>query len=368
MSKNKRKEILRAALAAKAARVGSTATTIRGMGRAVLGAMKPSDVIGHADHGRRKYPLALRDPYRDSIAARQYREQAAGARIRAKAEAKPSYRLPARAETTARELLAGIRREQYQDALKRTAEHVRSDLRQRFGLTAIERDMAATWPLRQSESSWAGGEHTIKIEIEQSPGCMCETAKVWSTNGKWSGTNSCATLQVTIGALVHFPTLRTKDGSIVLDADRIGPREYRLVWAAQARGVGIRPQSGFLIRGYHSKRATLDAARREAAGARSRAADMARSKRAAAGLPAPLKSIYVDLADSLAAGNCETQSKNFARRAWGKIGATAPTAVRADIVLRLRDDYFTRRAVSAAQQRKGDSAIVFSHAGISSAS
>lgn len=61
--------------------------------------------------------------------------------------------------------------------------------------------------------------------------------------------------------------------------------------------------------------------------------------------------IYVSREDSLAVGNCAPITDQFAQRAWGFIGAAGPCAVRADIVLALRDDSYTRRACQMAASR-----------------
>ncbi|TAL13916.1 hypothetical protein EPN95_04485 [Patescibacteria group bacterium] len=54
---------------------------------------------------------------------------------------------------------------------------------------------------------------------------------------------------------------------------------------------------------------------------------------------------YVAIEDSLAAGNCRTQTEAFAQQARTEIGAIGPCAVRADVILRIRDDSYSRRAV-----------------------
>lgn len=61
--------------------------------------------------------------------------------------------------------------------------------------------------------------------------------------------------------------------------------------------------------------------------------------------------IYVSLDDSYRAGNCRSMSEQFAREMWQKIGAVGECAVRGDEILRVRDDNYTRRAVSAAMHR-----------------
>lgn len=222
-------------------------------------------------------------------------------------------------------------------------------------LTSFAADMLEDyWPFRRSHGRWAGGEHNVTVKLGE-PGCIGYTQKVWSGNGKWSGTDSYAELTVTPGALVHFPDLKTADGSVILDAELIAPREYRATWVVQSAGVNIRPQSGWIIRGYHSTVSTLEGARKAAAAARRKQYAVAIKARYAARDKrhqlAPLAGVYIDLADSLRAGNCRPVTMQFADEVWRKIGASGPCAVRADVVLSIRDDMYTRRALSAAQTR-----------------
>ena len=60
---------------------------------------------------------------------------------------------------------------------------------------------------------------------------------------------------------------------------------------------------------------------------------------------------YVSTDDSVAAGNCKPATDQFASEVWRQIGASGPCAVRADIVLAIRDDSYTRRAVGVASTR-----------------
>ena len=212
------------------------------------------------------------------------------------------------------------------------------------GLRRLGSALLLDWPLRRSTSSWAGGGHSVVVSLAAVPSCSGQSEKAWSDNGKWSGSDSSASLHVTPGALIWFPTLRSADGSIILDAERVGAREYRISWVSQARGFDLKTEHGWLIRGYHSTRKTLASARAEVSAARSKAANVARAS------VKPSKRLYIDLADSLAAGNCRSMSEQFAAQVWRDIGASGPCAVRADVVIGMRDDTFTRRALAAATQ------------------
>jgi len=207
--------------------------------------------------------------------------------------------------------------------------------------------VAMKWPLRQSQSKWAGGDHDVTITIECAPMASGGSVRVWADNGKaWSGTNSHAILGVTPSALIHFPTLRTPDGSIVLDAKRVGPREYRLVGIRQGAGFNvIVDKPSWFVRGYHSSAKTLAAARLQAASARQKALAATMRRRTE---NVSLRTTWVDVDASLRGGNCASQTAVFAAKAYAEIGAVGPCAVRADILLTLRDDVFTRRAVMSA--------------------
>lgn len=59
------------------------------------------------------------------------------------------------------------------------------------------------------------------------------------------------------------------------------------------------------------------------------------------------QTVFVGVADSIAAGNCVTETEKFANQYYSRgIGA-----VRGDAILRMRDDRYTRRAVARAIER-----------------
>jgi hypothetical protein len=193
-----------------------------------------------------------------------------------------------------------------------------------------------------------------------------ENVKVWSKNGKWSGSDTIVTIRTTADTLRHFPKLQTKDGLLVVFAELIEPRIYRARWAVQSRGVSLTCESGWIIKGYHVTAQTLDAAKRKAAKARAAAlqstlkAKQHRRQAAVAAASAAearkqelqrLQQVFVTLDDSLAAGNCRPASEMVASQMWARLGAAGPCAVRADLLLSFRDDSYTRRAVAVAVAR-----------------
>lgn len=213
--------------------------------------------------------------------------------------------------------------------------------------------LADNWPFRRSESSWAGGELHIAIEIGD-PRVTGWNEKVWSRNGKWSGHDTHVEIHASRRTFRHFPELVTPDGLVVIDAKKIGHREYQLTWVEQSRGVSLKKVSGWLIRGYHVQAASPDAARKKAAKARKKALDAAISLRMQRAIRRSnmrgLRHIWVSLQDSLDAGNCRPSSEAVRKQLVGQYGEIG--GIRADALLQHRDDQWTRRAVAVAARRQ----------------
>lgn len=221
---------------------------------------------------------------------------------------------------------------------------------------AVELEHA--WPYRRSTSSWAGGEHSVTVRLahlSSDCGAVCSTERVWSRNGKWSGSNSDAVIITDLATLMEFPTLMTRDGLALCRAEKIAPREWRVKWIEQSTGVSLKTVDGWLIRGYHVRAVSIEQARKKASAARKQAVAATIRERQAkltkrAGL-AGVRGIFLATEDSIAAGNCQSATTQFAAQIWREIGASGPCAVRADVVLMARDDYYTRRALGAALAR-----------------
>jgi hypothetical protein len=230
-------------------------------------------------------------------------------------------------------------------------------------LAAIEGALTDDWPFRKAESKWAGGEHEVIVrfmgneyqdqEDRLCGNCSGKSIRVWSSNGKWSGSNSSASLAVTRRVVKAFPSLRTADGSILLDAIPVGPREYRVRWVKQSLGFDLAAVDGWLIRGYHCQASTIEQARRKATDARRKAlaATIQRRDRSRR-TRRDWSGVFISVDDSYQAGNCKPMTDQFASQVYRTIGATGPCAVRADVVLSLRDDGFVRRALAVAQRHQ----------------
>lgn len=61
--------------------------------------------------------------------------------------------------------------------------------------------------------------------------------------------------------------------------------------------------------------------------------------------------VWVQVEDSYESGNCRSMTDEFVRDYLRQIGATGPVCTRGDLLLSIRDDAYTRRAVAFASQR-----------------
>ena len=213
-------------------------------------------------------------------------------------------------------------------------------------ISSAESYLTENWSLRRSESHWAGGEHYVTVKKGNKPSCYGESQRVWSKNGKWSGNNSHAHLTATRAAFITFPNLTAKDGAIILDCEQIAPREYKVIFVKQGRGFDINPSNGWMIRGYLSTKANINAARKEV--------EVERKKAISSALKArheniDLRKVFVSMQDSLNAGNCRAMSEQVeaqVKNIYGNVGG-----IRADMLLKIRDDFYSRRAIASAKTR-----------------
>lgn len=205
---------------------------------------------------------------------------------------------------------------------------------------------------RVANSRWAGGKHSITVEFADQLGISArgESVREWSSNGKWSGNNSVHRYKLSRSV----PTeLLVVGGLVTLDAQPVGPREYRAAWAEQGRGFDLNIVHGFIIRGFHVRGESLSRARKVARTARAKTLTTRLAHRAQRNADRKLNTVWVSVDDSLRAGNCDSATKQFAAKVKSELGAVGELgAVRADVLLGLRSDHYARRAVAAAQQRR----------------
>ena len=128
---------------------------------------------------------------------------------------------------------------------------------------------------RQSESRWAGGEHSVCVDIIPAgyeEYVKSETERVWSSNGKWSGTNSSHMLGVALRWRLDVERrgLAELDGLLTLAASPLphlqsGEEAYAIAYVRQGRGTAIEVGRAVAYRrdgGAWKRAASLSSARR----------------------------------------------------------------------------------------------------------
>lgn len=206
----------------------------------------------------------------------------------------------------------------------------------------------SAWPYRRAESTWAGGSHRTSVSFSDIQNAKGGSCRVWSSNGKWTGSDSYADLAITPRCFELLGTDLIIGGLITLDCVQVAPREYQACWAEQSRGFALKVISGWIIRGYHIAGGTLEQARKKATAARAKAALNAALERSVVDRT-QLRDVMVREADSWRGGNCKAGTSSFIRTYAEEIGCRAE--IPALELLGLRDDLFTRRAVIAAHAR-----------------
>ena len=96
---------------------------------------------------------------------------------------------------------------------------------------------------RRSETRWAGGDHVARAHVGE-PGISGDSVRVWSENGKWSGTDSYVTASVPLSWLrrVHRRSLSVIGGAFVIDIlDDTDPAKIRVLAGKQGRGFEVNP-------------------------------------------------------------------------------------------------------------------------------
>jgi len=212
--------------------------------------------------------------------------------------------------------------------------------------------LSNNWPYRQSSSTWAGGEHRITVNIGDTPAAAGDSVRAWSANGTWSGTNSRAVLTATERCLPNLGIGLVVAGLLTLDAERVGPREYKAVWVEQGRGFALKTVKGWIIRGHHVTGGLLVAARKKAAAARNErltALLSARVEKRLASGGYDLSTVMVSRADSIAAGNCGAGTDSFIERFRDQLEGRP--AVSGKELVNLRNDSYTQAALAAALLR-----------------
>jgi len=200
---------------------------------------------------------------------------------------------------------------------------------------------------RISQSRWAGGNNNYLInftDLESEISAIGASEKVWSSNGKWSGSD--AKFSIIAHKNVIENDLICTAGVVHIFAEKIGAREFRVIWLEQGRGFDLKKVEGFLIKGIHCKGKNLKDAQRKVAKIRAEQLFKIKNNKELKSDSDKLKRVWVSIADSLKCGNCEVGTKAFIKaKELGKLGA-----LRADYLLELSDQGFRQYAERAIRQ------------------
>lgn len=101
---------------------------------------------------------------------------------------------------------------------------------------------------RRAEGRWAGGDHSVVITCEDTESATSSTSRAWSSNGKWSGMDSCHRITVRPSWDVAVPeAARVVGGLLTLSASLVSDRIYLAGWVEQGRGTAIGLHHGYLV-------------------------------------------------------------------------------------------------------------------------
>ena len=102
------------------------------------------------------------------------------------------------------------------------------------------------------------GEHETRVVIDRRAGAECDTKRVWSGNGKWSGLASShkITIRASWRKNVESRGIAVVDGLLTLDARpaeddlplRSGEEVLAATWVRQGRGTSLVGERGYLYR------------------------------------------------------------------------------------------------------------------------
>lgn len=207
----------------------------------------------------------------------------------------------------------------------------------------------------QANSRWAGGERYNSVSVGKTADAWGEADRRWSENGKWSGNDSCLTFQIEQDSVdtIIAHNIQIVAGLVTLSAQKIAPRVFRAAWVKQGRGFDLTVARGFIIYDHHvesTREAPTRAMIKKVRAMRSQTAANLRAKRID---EATLRSVYVQLSDSIEAGNCESQTSMFRDDLYRKYNIQGEAAVRADIVLAFaktrHQEQFAMRAIAHAK-------------------
>lgn len=169
---------------------------------------------------------------------------------------------------------------------------------------------------RCTNTKWAGGNNTFNISDKVYT--SSKVKKVWSKNGKWSGTDVDFSINIskTWYSSVYLKGIHELEGMLTTHAQEIpgndNIRLFKAKWIEQQKGYSIRQSSGYIafneeFGAYHSPSAksAINGLRRR----------MNTNTRPEIPLMSYIRKKYgkllVSLKDSLSVGNCENGTRNW---------------------------------------------------------
>ena len=115
-------------------------------------------------------------------------------------------------------------------------------------ITAAEK-MLSECGYRRSQSSWAGGDHMISVGVSDDPGISGSSDRVWSDNGKWSGTDSSVSATVPLAwfSRIYRRGLAVINGCFVLDIIAEDGKSITVLAGKQGRGFDVYPRPARIV-------------------------------------------------------------------------------------------------------------------------
>ena len=212
---------------------------------------------------------------------------------------------------------------------------------------------------RIANSKWAGGDTEVEIKFNPTPRADSQSTKVWSRNGKWSGTN----VEFHFNIQPHWrrdilgvPGLASAGGLLTTHATKIEENLWQASWVRQGRGYDVSIENGYIFRDEegnycHGKTArsakSVATRRRKAKSAEERMGDRLRNILTASELAKQFGDIVVRRSDSIRAGNCKEGTDN-----WISVHFPDRTEATVREILEIDDSSLVIRACKAAILRQ----------------
>jgi hypothetical protein len=210
------------------------------------------------------------------------------------------------------------------------------------------------------------GGYSLSVNVSDKPGVEAYSDTMTPSGKSYRERMHIITLSLHKSVFM-YPEIACIGGLVTVYAEKFAPRCYRASWVVGGYRARYGIERGYIIKGYHvtedqllavtgetGKRALAvrivnEKRKQTIAVTLHRRAVLQKQRRENKDYREKARNAWVTFESSLKAGNCQTgtqQMKNIVQRrlhADGDIGA-----IRGDILLSMRDDYYVRRAISAA--------------------